>query len=71
MTKVVGVSEAKTHMSRLLDDVIAGEQALITRRGEVVASLVPTGSSAVRKLELIEEVSQFQRTSTRRSQLSS
>jgi prevent-host-death family protein len=41
MTKSVGVHEAKTHLSRLLDDVAAGEEVVITRRGEEVASLVP------------------------------
>jgi prevent-host-death family protein len=41
MTKSVGVHEAKTHLSRLLDDVAAGEEVVITRRGEAVATLVP------------------------------
>lgn len=41
MTKSVGVHEAKTHLSRLLEDVAAGEEVVITRRGEAVASLVP------------------------------
>jgi prevent-host-death family protein len=41
MTKSVGVHEAKTHLSRLLEDVAAGEEVTITRRGEVVARLVP------------------------------
>jgi len=49
MTKSVGVHEAKTHLSRLLDDVAAGEEVVITRRGTVVARLVP-GVSAVRRL---------------------
>lgn len=40
MTKSVGVHEAKTHLSRLLDDVAAGEEVLITRRGEPAALLV-------------------------------
>ena len=40
MTKSVGVHEAKTHLSRLLDDVAAGEEVLITRRGEPAARLV-------------------------------
>lgn len=41
MTKpVVGVHEAKTHLSRLLERVAAGEEILIARRGEVVARLV-------------------------------
>jgi prevent-host-death family protein len=40
MTKSVGVHEAKTHLSRLLDDVEAGEEVLITRNGEPTARLV-------------------------------
>ena len=41
MTKSVGVHEAKTHLSRLLEDVAIGEDVVITRRGEPVARLVP------------------------------
>jgi prevent-host-death family protein len=50
MTKSVGVHEAKTHLSRLLDDVAAGEEVVITRRGEAVASLVPARRPPVRRL---------------------
>ena len=41
MTKSVGVHEAKTHLSRLLAAVEAGEEVEITRRGVPVARLVP------------------------------
>jgi prevent-host-death family protein len=41
MTKSVGVHEAKTHLSRLLADVAAGDEVIITSRGEAVARLVP------------------------------
>ena len=41
MTKSVGVHEAKTHLSRLLEQVAAGEEIVITRRGREVARLVP------------------------------
>jgi len=41
MTKSVGVHQAKTHLSRLLDDVAKGEEVEITNRGRVVARLVP------------------------------
>jgi prevent-host-death family protein len=41
MPKSVGVHEAKTHLSRLLEDVAAGEEVVITRRGEAVAVLAP------------------------------
>ncbi len=44
MTKSVGVYEAKTHLSRLLDEVAAGEDVVITRRGVVVARLVAPDS---------------------------
>ena len=42
MTKsanVVGVHEAKTHLSRLLERVEAGEEIIIQRRGTPVARL--------------------------------
>ncbi|HEX3518635.1 MAG TPA: type II toxin-antitoxin system Phd/YefM family antitoxin [Solirubrobacteraceae bacterium] len=52
MTKSVGVHEAKTHLSRLLEDVAAGEEVVITRRGEEVASLVPAKSTAPRRFGL-------------------
>jgi prevent-host-death family protein len=52
MTKSVGVHEAKTHLSRLLDDVAAGEEVVITRRGEPVASLVPARRTSLRRLGL-------------------
>lgn len=39
----VGVQEAKTHLSRLLQRVEQGEEVAITRRGVEVARLVPPG----------------------------
>jgi prevent-host-death family protein len=50
MTKSVGVHEAKTHLSRLLDDVVAGEEVVIMRRGEEVARLVPRRRAPSRRL---------------------
>lgn len=40
MTKSVGVHQAKTHLSRLLEDVANGVEVVITRRGTEVARLV-------------------------------
>ena len=37
----VNVREAKTHLSRLLAQVEAGEDVVIARRGQPVARLVP------------------------------
>jgi prevent-host-death family protein len=50
MTKSVGVHEAKTHLSRLLELVSAGEEVVITRRGEEVARLVAASPSEGRRL---------------------
>jgi len=50
MTKSVGVHEAKTHLSRLLERVSAGEEITITRRGEDVARLVPAPAAAARRI---------------------
>jgi prevent-host-death family protein len=54
MTKSVGVHEAKTHLSRLLEDVAAGEEVVITRRGEAVATLVPVQPAAARRFGIDE-----------------
>ncbi len=48
MTKSVGVHQAKTHLSRLLEDVAGGEEVVITRRGEEVAKLVPVARNGPR-----------------------
>jgi len=37
----IGAFEAKTHLSRLLDRVAAGEKVTITKHGKPVAMLVP------------------------------
>ena len=39
--KPINVYEAKTHLSRLLDRVEAGEEVVIARAGKPVAKLVP------------------------------
>ena len=46
----VGVHEAKTHLSKLLRRVAAGEEIVIARGGKPVARLVPAKSKSVRKL---------------------
>lgn len=39
--KTIGSYEAKTHLSRLLDEVAGGETVEITKHGRPVARLVP------------------------------
>jgi prevent-host-death family protein len=41
MSITVGVHQAKTTLSRLLDAAQSGEEVVITRRGEPVATLQP------------------------------
>jgi prevent-host-death family protein len=43
------VYEAKTHLSRLLDRVEAGEEIIIGRAGRPIARLVPYRKPAVRR----------------------
>ena len=38
---MVNIHEAKTHLSRILDRVAAGEEVLIARAGKPIARLVP------------------------------
>jgi prevent-host-death family protein len=41
--KTVGIFEAKTNLSRLLEEVERGRDVMITRRGKPVAKLVRAG----------------------------
>lgn len=50
----VNVHEAKTHLSRLLRRVNAGEEVVISRAGKPVAKLVPYEQPAKRLLGLDE-----------------
>ena len=45
----VNVHEAKTHLSRLLARVEAGEEVLISRAGQPIARLVPARRSRGRR----------------------
>jgi len=50
--RTIGSYEAKTHLPRLLDEVAAGEQVMITRHGVPVAVLGPatrTSTQATRE----------------------
>ena len=47
--RTVNIHEAKTHLSRLLEDVSAGEEILIAKAGRPVARLVPVGAARKRR----------------------
>jgi prevent-host-death family protein len=48
MTVSVNIHEAKTHLSRLLEQVAAGERVVISKAGTPVADLVPHQAATVR-----------------------
>ena len=49
MSAPVNVHEAKTHLSKLLNRVQAGEEITIARAGKPVAKLVPIKEPATRR----------------------
>jgi len=52
----VNIHEAKTHLSRLLEQVASGEQIIISKAGKPIAKLVPysTPNAGKRKLGLMK-----------------
>ena len=56
LVKEVNVHEAKTHLSKLLRRVSAGEEILISRAGKPVARLVPVNPRPGRVLGTDEGV---------------
>lgn len=47
MPRTVNIHEAKTHLSRLLEEVAAGERVVISKAGTPVADLVPHHAASV------------------------
>lgn len=56
--KSVGTFEAKTHLTRILDEVARGAEYVITKRGKPVARIVPARPVAkkMEKARLAEEM---------------
>jgi prevent-host-death family protein len=46
----VNIHQAKTHLSRLLERVAAGEEVVIARAGKPVAKLVPVARASARRV---------------------
>ncbi|OKH27779.1 type II toxin-antitoxin system Phd/YefM family antitoxin [Chroogloeocystis siderophila] len=55
--KTVGSYEAKTHLSRLLEEVEKGETIIITRHGIPIAQLTP--STATSKTTIAQAIEQL------------
>lgn len=41
MSKIINIHEAKTHLSRIVDDVAAGAEVIIAKAGRPMARLSP------------------------------
>lgn len=49
MPKTVNIHEAKTHLSRLVDDVAAGAEVIIAKAGKPMARLSPVTAPVKKK----------------------
>ncbi len=60
---IVGVFEAKAHLSMLLERVAQGEQITISKRGVPVAVLSPIQAedSAAKRKEVFEKIKRFRK----------
>lgn len=56
MPRTVNIHEAKTHLSRLIEDVRRGERVVIAKAGEPVAELVPFAEPGIVLGGLADEV---------------
>ena len=56
--KSVGTLEAKTHLTRILDEVARGPEYVVTKRGKPVARIVPAGliTKKMEKARLVERM---------------
>ncbi len=46
MSNIINIHEAKTHLSRIVDEVAAGAEIIIAKAGKPMARLSPIGASA-------------------------
>lgn len=61
--QTVGSYEAKTNLSKLLDNVISGERIVITRHGKPIAVLIPPVNKQKNNISrTISEIHDFQKT---------
>ncbi len=60
----VGIYEAKTHLSQLIEDVESGESITITKHGVPVAYLTPATQDAAAAVEAMLEFGRTQHITT-------
>lgn len=49
MTKVLNIHEAKTHLSRIVEEVAAGKEIIIAKAGKPIARLSPITANVKKK----------------------
>ena len=49
MMQQINIHEAKTHLSRLLENVIEGDEVVIAKHGKPVARLIPFKTKVVKR----------------------
>jgi prevent-host-death family protein len=49
MAKIVNIHEAKTHLSKIVDEVAAGSEVIIAKAGKPLAKLAPISASPRKK----------------------
>ena len=59
--EMIGVCEAKTHLSKWLDRVTRGENLTITRHGKPVEKLVPVITDREQAKEALEQIAELRR----------
>lgn len=61
--KVLGVYDAKTRLSQLIEEVLAGEEVIISRNGRKQVRLVPFTDEATDPVQAVEAMKAFRRRS--------
>lgn len=55
MSSIINIHEAKTHLSRIVDEVAAGAEVIIAKAGKPMARLIPlAGVKRRKKLGLLK-----------------
>ena len=54
MMRIINIHEAKTHLSRLAEEVAAGEEIIIAKAGKPIMKLVPINKTKTRKFGMLK-----------------
>jgi prevent-host-death family protein len=54
MSHIINIHEAKTHLSKIVDEVAAGAEVIIAKSGKPMARLSPIGALTPKKLGLLK-----------------